>query len=83
MKFTTLLSNLISETPTAKHSLHKKPTKEDVHRNINCWIQRNFYIICLAAIVSLLLIFVVVCYVLVGVSATESGTYYNHIRGVI
>lgn len=82
MKFTTLLSNLIG-TPTAKHSLHKKPTKEDVQRSINCWIERNFYIICLAAIVFLLISFVIVCYAIVGVSATESGTYYNHIRGVI
>ena len=56
---------------------------EDYLKKFNCWIQRNFYIICLAAIVFLLIIFVIVCYMLVGVSATESGTYYNGLKGVI
>ena len=83
MNIITTLYNLTTETPTAKHTLHKKPTREDLQKGINCWIQRNFYIICLAAIIFLLITFVIVCYMLVGVSATESGTYYNGLKGVI
>ena len=83
MNLITTLYNLTTETPRAKNTLHKKPTREDYLKKFNCWIQRNFYIICLAAIVFLLIIFVIVCYMLVGVSATESGTYYNGLKGVI
>ena len=59
--------------------LSKKPTKEDYIRNLNLWCQRNFYIICISAIVFLLIIFVAVCFAVVGVSATESGGYYYHL----
>ena len=83
MNLITTLYNLVTGTPTIKHDLRKKPTREDLLRGINCWIQRNFYIICLAAIVFLLITFVMVCYMLVGVSATESGTYYNGLKGVV
>ena len=79
-----LLSNLIVETPTAaKNDLRKKPTKEDRIKNVNCWIQRNFPIIALAAIVFLLIFFVGFCFVLYGVSTVESGNYYYHLKEVI
>ena len=79
-----LLWILLAGTPTnAKHSLYKQPTREDFSRNLNYWIQRNFYIIALAAILILLILFVIVCFWGVGVSTLESGNYYNHIQEVI
>ena len=83
MKAITSLINLLVGTPTAKHDLRKKPTKEDRYRTLNCWIQRNFYIIALAAIIILLILFVVVCFAIVGVSATESGVQYNQFNNII
>lgn len=82
--FLSLLYVLLVGTSTNdKVRLAKKPTKEDHMRNLNCWIQRNFYIIALAAILILLIIFAIVCFMIVGVSAVESGNYYNHLGGVI
>ena len=79
-----LLWILLVGTPSnAKHSLYKQPTREDFSRNLNCWIQRNFYIIALAAILTLLVSFVLFMFWCVGVSAVESGNYYNHMGGVI
>lgn len=83
MNLITTLYNLVTGTPTIKHDLRKKPTHRDLHKEVNCWIHRNFYIICLAAIVFLLITFVIVCFMIIGVSATESGTYYNGLKGVI
>ena len=57
--------------------LHKQATREDYLRTLNCWIQRNFYILALASIIFLLIMFVIVCYLICGVSAVESGTYYR------
>lgn len=62
--------------------LSRKPLKEDYYREFNYWIQRNFYTIALAAIIFLLIMFVIVCFSIVGVSAVESGTYYNHLGGL-
>lgn len=75
-----LLSVLLVGTSTSKNSLHKKPTYEDKRKALNSWVQMNFGIIALAAVVFLLIIFVFVCFLLVGVSATESGTYYYHLK---
>ena len=74
---------LLVGIPTPKNSLHKKPTKKDLLEGINCWVERNFYIIALAAIVFLLIVFVITCFLVVGFSATESGLLYNHFQEVI
>ena len=63
--------------------LQKKPTMKDRKENFNCWIQRNFGIIALIIMVLALISFVLMCYAFVGVSAVESGNYYNHLGGVI
>ena len=83
MNFFNYLSVLLFGTKGPVYDLRKKPTKEDHIRNINCWIQRNFGIIAFATIIVLLAIFVIVCYMVVGVSAVESGTYHNHFMDVI
>ena len=78
-----LLWILLVGTPQPKNSLHKKPTKEDAYRNLECWIYRNFnYLICIAFIFLLLLCGLAMFW-LAGVSAVESGTYYNKLGGVI
>lgn len=75
-----LLSVLLVGTSTSKNSLYRKPTREDKRKALNSWVQMNFGIIALAAVVFLLISFVFVCFLLVGVSATESGTYYYHLK---
>ena len=79
--FLSLLYFLLVGTPTAKNSLHKKPTHADYRKSVNCWVQMNFGIIALAAILILLIIFIVSCFMIVGVSATESGMLRNFING--
>ena len=64
------------------NDLHKKPTREDYKKELNYWIQRNFYIICLAAISIALIIFVGVCFFVCGISAVESGAMRNFIGGI-
>ena len=66
-----------------KHDLRKKPTSEDAIIELTHFLQRNFYIICVLAIIFLLIVFVIVCYALVGVSATDSGTMYNSMERII
>ena len=83
MKFTYLINLLLGNPTAGKVRLQKKPTRDDHIRTINCWIERHFYIICLAAIVLLLVAFVMVCFAIVGVSAVESGVPYNHIGDII
>ena len=82
--FLSLLWVLLVGTPNQpKHDLRKQPKKEDINRKINLWIERNFGLIALATIVFLLILFVLMCFWLVGVSAVESGIQYNHFEEVI
>lgn len=66
-----------------KHDLRKKHTSNDAMNNLNEFLGRNFYIICVLTIIFLLIVFILVCYMLVGVSATESGIIYNHMENII
>lgn len=63
--------------------LQKKPTREDYRKEINYFITRNFGIIAIIAIIFLLVVFVMVCFTVVGASGVESGNYYNHFQEVI
>ena len=74
---------LFGTQPVPKHDLRKRKTSDDAIMSLNMFLQKNFYIICVLAILFLLIVFVIVCYALVGVSAVESGTIYNHIGDVI
>lgn len=78
-----LLWVLLAGTPQPKYDLRKPTTKEDHLRTLKCWAQRNFYLIALAAILILLIAFVLFMFWICGVSAVESGNYYNHMGGVI
>ena len=66
-----------------KYDLRKKPTSDDAMKGLNEFLQRNFYIICVLAIIFLLIMFVICCYMIVGMSAVESGVTYNHIGDII
>ena len=79
-----LLTLLVGESTDSKSTvLNKKATREDQTRKINLWIERNFYIICLAFLVILMITFIFVCFAICGISATDSGQYYNQLGGVI
>lgn len=83
MNLSYLFTFLIGNSNSSKDVLTRKPTREDYIRNLNCWIERNFYIIALAAIIILLILFILVCFAIVGVSATDSGVTYNHMNTII
>ena len=84
-----LIRILLVGTPTPDKStiLNKKMSKQEkriyMKVRFNLWIERNFGFIALAAILILLLLFVVVCFWLIGTSAVESGNVYNHFGDVI
>ena len=66
-----------------KHDLRKRNTSDDAMKGLNEFLQKNFYIICVLAILFLLIVFVICCYMVVGVSAVESGTVYNNMEAII
>ena len=82
MSFLRLLQVLIlGNRNVPKHDLRKRKTTSDAMKSLNSFIERNFPIICLASILFLLIVFVIVCYALVGVSAVESGAMRNFVNG--
>ena len=83
MSFKSLLILLFGNKNVPKHDLRKKPTSDDAIKSLNNFVERNFYIICLLAIIFLLIVFVIVCYAIVGVSATESGIQYNQFHNIV
>ncbi len=74
---------LVGNQDVPKYDLRKKPTSDDAMKGLNEFLQRNFYIICVLAIIFLLIMFVICCYMIVGMSAVESGVTYNHIGDII
>lgn len=76
-----ILINLFSNPNTNEQvRLNKQLTKEDFKIELLIFIEKNFYLIALAA----LIIFTITCFLIIGTSSTvESGTTYNHLQGVI
>ena len=66
-----------------KNSLRKQDTKEDLKNQIILLIERNSGIICAAVIVLSLAVFIWICFSVCGLSAVDSGTYYNNFYKVI
>ena len=60
--------------------LHKQVTPEE---EIEAWILSHAYIFLPVCVIILLLLFVILCYTLCGLSATDSGMTYNHLMDVI
>ncbi len=82
--FLSLLWVLLAGTSTEnKVRLAKQPTKTDDFLKVSRWYDMNSDFIALAAILILLGLFILFCFICCGVSAVESGTMYNHLGGVI
>lgn len=82
-----LLWILLVGTPTPNKStiLNRKMTPKEKRGyykvRLNLWIERNFGLIALAAVLFLLITFVVMCFWSVGISAVESGGMRNFVNG--
>ena len=63
--------------------LQKPKSKTTVTEYINRFVERNFYLIVLLTILFLLTVFVLCCFAIVGMSATDSGMTYNQFTRVI
>lgn len=67
-----------------KYDLHKKPTREDYRKQANDWIQMNFGFIALAAVLIVVISFLIfLVWAGGGISCTESGLLYNQWDKVI
>ena len=77
----TALYYLLTETSlTPKHDLRKKKSFAEKAEEV---LRKYFYLFCAVAILFCIFMFVIVCFWICGVSAVESGTYYNQFQGVI
>ena len=63
--------------------LNKPKSKITLTEWINSFVERNFYLIILLTILVLLTVFVICCFAIVGMSATDSGLTYNQMTRVI
>ena len=50
---------------------------------IEMWAMRYAHIILPICLIMLMILFVALCYAIIGVSATDSGLQYNHLKDVI
>ena len=50
---------------------------------LNEWVWRNLHILLPILFIMLTILFVLVCYAIVGVSATDSGVTYNQFERII
>lgn len=60
--------------------LHKKLTLTE---RIEAMVLKYAYILLPLAIITLFILFVLVCFAIVGVSATDSGVQYNSMEKII
>lgn len=63
-------------------SLHKKES-ETVSMKLERFVLAHANIIFPLLILLLLILFVCLCYAICGVSATDSGVKYNHLKDVV
>ena len=85
MSFLSLLQYLlVGDNPTGQVRLQKQQkTKTEIRRRLEAYIARHFYLIMILVVVLLLAIFVTVCFLIVGASATDSGITYNAMEQII
>ena len=83
-QFIQMLILLIVGTKTVQpvNDLHKKPTKEDHLKTINCFILRYWGICAGLFLLAIFIVFVIFCYSYAG-TGIESGHYYYHLKEVI
>ena len=64
--------------------LGKKESKSsDVMTRIDDWALNHAHILLPISIIIALCLFIALCYAIVGVSATESGSVYNQLENII
>lgn len=59
------------------------PKSESSTSRVEAWVLSHANLLMPLSILILLLLFCGLCYAIMGVSAVESGNYYNHLQGVI
>jgi hypothetical protein len=81
----TLQVLLIGDNPTGQVRLEKRPQQNrwTISRKIEAFIARHFYLIMVLFMLILLVAFVIVCFAIVGASATDSGVTYNAMEQII
>ena len=50
---------------------------------IDAWCSRHFMLCLTIALILFGILFVVLCYAVIGVSATESGLQYNQLQNIV
>ena len=82
---TTLQVLLIGDNPTGQVRLEKRPQQNrwTISRKIEAYIARHFYLIMGLFMLILLVVFITVCFAIVGASATDSGVTYNAMERII
>jgi putative effector of murein hydrolase LrgA (UPF0299 family) len=63
--------------------LHKQNSKSSFLEMAEKCIMSNVHIILPICIIIMLILFALLCFAIVGVSATDSGLNYNHFQDVI
>ena len=63
--------------------LNKKESKPDIMTRIDEWALNHAHILLPISIIIALCLFTALCYAIVGVSATESGSVYNQLESII
>ena len=63
--------------------LGKKEPKSSVMARIDDWALNHAHILLPISIIIALCLFTALCYAIVGVSATESGSVYNQLENII
>ena len=81
----TLQVLLIGDNPTGQVRLEKRPQQNrwTISNKIEAFIARHFYLIMVLFMLILLVVFVTVCFAIVGASATDSGVTYNAMEKII
>ena len=82
---TTLHYLLVGDNPTGQVRLEKRPQQNrwTISNKIEAYIARHFYLIMVLFMLILLVVFVTVCFAIVGASATDSGVTYNAMESII
>ena len=83
-----LLILLVGTPKNNKARLGKKendvsPFLNKIEMNLEVWVLRHAHILLPICLIILMILFVFVCYLIIGVSATDSGLQYNHLQDVI
>ena len=63
--------------------LGKTEPKSSVMTRIDDWALNHAHILLPISIIIALCLFIALCYAIVGVSATESGSVYNQLENII